>query len=134
MVREHGRGKVANTIRGVKMFPTKMSRDVGMVHCMSEITCSCIEILEQKVQERRCIHDIVTSQVNIRQLQDTLDTLSPALQLATCVGKLACMHTKRRKYATKWRSNETTGGSALRVESGNSRVNRLTSNAHLLPV
>ena len=59
-------------------------RDVGMVHCVSETMGSCRKNQHgSKLQEQeRVFHDIVTTQVNICQLQDTLDTFSPFLHLA----------------------------------------------------
>ena len=59
--------------RGVKTFPTKTSRDVGMVHCISETTGSCMEKLTgtKRPRTRRCICNILATQVNIRRLQDT---------------------------------------------------------------
>ena len=34
--------------KGSRMFSTKTSMDVGMVHCVSDTTCSYIEILWKK--------------------------------------------------------------------------------------
>ena len=59
--------------RGVKMFPTKTSRDVGMVDCVSDATGSCMEKPAggKSPGTRRCIPWHCTDLVNIRRLQDT---------------------------------------------------------------
>ena len=46
------------------MFPTKTNRDVGMVHCVSETTGSCMEKTTgtKSPGTRRCICDIVAIQ------------------------------------------------------------------------
>ena len=59
--------------RGVKMFPTKTSSDVGMVDCVSEATGSCMEKPTggKSPGTRRCIPQC-NNPVNIRRPQDIL--------------------------------------------------------------
>ena len=65
------------------MFPTKTSRDVGMVDGVSDATGSSIKKLVENVQKQGGDPRQCNNTVNIRCLQDTLDTLSPSLHLAT---------------------------------------------------
>ena len=60
--------------RGVKMFPTKTGRDVGMVDDVSDATGSCMEKLTggKSPGTRRRIPCLCNNLVNIRCLQDTL--------------------------------------------------------------
>ena len=63
-----------NSTRGVKMFPTKTSRDVGMVNGVSDATGSSMEkpTGRKSPGTRRCILWQCSNLVNIRCLQDTL--------------------------------------------------------------
>ena len=56
------------------MFPTKTSRDVGMVDCVSDATGSCMEKPTggKSPGTSRCIPCQCNNPVNIRCLQDTL--------------------------------------------------------------
>ena len=56
-----------------KNVPTKTIIYVGMVHCVAEIMGSCMENqLVGKIQEQGGVfYDIITTQVNIHQLQDS---------------------------------------------------------------
>ena len=58
-------------IKGVKMFPTITSSDVGMVDCVSDATGSCTESqLMEKVQEQRGVFcDSVTTQSTFTALK-----------------------------------------------------------------
>ena len=60
-------------IKGIKMFPSKASRDVEMVDGVSDATGSCMENqLVENVQEQGGLFRDYNNRVNICCLQDTL--------------------------------------------------------------